>query len=498
MFNDLFLLGDKMPRKDRKTKQKNSSTKRSSVVSQKNAEMQQQQIKVEIQKEKQQPIMDLATKETNNLQQYLKVEISRNMAYWALLKNYHNNLMNAENFTTRPFNRTFKDSILDFYLNNNEKKIIVDDPRFAIDVLRRQSTNLNNFCYIDTNGYIQINQSAIDNIIKNNPQDFTAQLTMQNQQLITKEKDFTLRDYQVIQENIPKDKMKKKILGRYNAMQGNVGEILTLIFDKALYEYSGAKENKIHGMQTGKVTVQGKSIKIDTISSAEIAPRLLKKMLIEIKLKDNQVKNYSLAKKYQNLSKIHLQKSRASDFLMKTAQKTLIISEKLKDNFYLAVVGYEQNPENNMYKELKEFMYPIFFTTISLGALMGHLNNNNSIQNKDFNNLIGENTDLNALTFFGWGFNELIVLNSPAFLLQILEETIQQQKNPKTSVKGLSLYNFWFLQRMWEKTNPAYLSKAAFYDRKIDAQLDMLTAYEAIAGNKNETILRFNNEKLFV
>ena len=137
MFNDLFLLGDKMPRKDRKTKQKNSSTKRSSVVSQKNAEMQQQQIKVEIQKEKQQPIMDLATKETNNLQQYLKVEISRNMAYWALLKNYHNNLMNAENFTTRPFNRTFKDSILDFYLNNNEKKIIVNYKRFAIDVLRR-------------------------------------------------------------------------------------------------------------------------------------------------------------------------------------------------------------------------------------------------------------------------------------------------------------------------------------------------------------------------
>lgn len=499
MFNDFFLLGDKMPRKNKKTKQKNSTIKRIPKASQKNVEIQQQQIKVEIQKEQQQPIMSLAEKETNNLQQYLKIEISKNMAYWALLKNYHNNLMNAENFTPKPFNRTFKDSVLDFYLNNKGTNIIVDDPRFVTDVLKRQSTDLNNFCYIDANGYIQINQSAIDNIIKNNPQNFTAQLTMQNQQLISKEKEFTLRDYQNIQEDIPKDKMKEKILGRYNAMQGNVGEILTLIFDKALYEFSGAKENKIHGMQTGKVTVQGKSIKIDTISSAEIAPRLLKKMLIEIKPpKDNQVKNYSSAKKYQDLSKIHLQKSRASDFLMKTAQKTLIISEKLKDNFYNAVVGYEQDPKNNMYKELKELMYPIFFTTISLGALMGHLNNNNSIQNKDFNNLIGENTDLNALTFFGWGFDELIVLNSPAFLLQILEETIQQQKNPKTSVKGLSLYYFWFLQRAWEKVNPAYLSKAAFYDRKIDAQLDMLTAYEAIKGNKDEIILRFNNEKLFV
>ena len=489
-----------MPRKNKKTKQKNSTTKRIPGVSQKNAEIQQQQIKVEIQKEEQQPIMNLAVKETNNLQQYLKIEISKNMAYWALLKNYHNNLMNAKNFIIRPFNRTFKDSVLDFYSQNNANNMIADDPRFVTDVLKRQSTDLNNFCYIDANGYIQINQSAIDNIIKNNPQNFVAQLTMQNQQLITKEKDFTLRDYKVIQENIPKDKMKEKILGRYNSMQGNIGEILTLIFDKALYEYSGARENKIHGMQTGKVTVQGKSIKIDTISSAEIAPRLLKKMMIEIKLKDNQVKNYSSAKKYQNLSKIHLQKSRASDFLMKTAQKTLIISEKLKDNFYHAVVGYEQNPENNMYKELKELMYPIFFTTISLGALMGHLNNNNnnSIQNKDFNNLIGKNTDLNALTFFGWGFDELIVLNSPAFLLQILEETIQQQKNPKTSVKGLALYNFWFLQKAWEKINPAYLSKAAFYDRKIDAHLDMLTAYETIAGNKNETILRFNNEKLFM
>ena len=488
-----------MPRKNKKTKQKNSTTKRIPAVSQKNVEIQQQQIKVEIQKEQQQPIMSLAEKETNNLQQYLKIEISKNMAYWALLKNYHNNLMNTKNFIIRPFNRTFKDSVLDFYSQNNANNMIVDDSRFITDVLKRQPTNLNNFCYIDANGYIQINQSAIDNIIKNNPQNFVAQLTMQNQQLISKEKEFTLRDYQNIQEDIPKDKMKEKILGRYNAMQGNVGEILTLIFDKALYEFSGAKENKIHGMQTGKVTVQGKSIKIDTISSAEIAPRLLKKMLIEIKPpKDNQVKNYSSAKKYQDLSKIHLQKSRASDFLMKTAQKTLIISEKLKDNFYNAVVGYEQNPENNMYKELKELMYPVFFTTISLGALMGHLNNNNSIQNKDFNNLIGENTDLNALTFFGWGFDELIVLNSPAFLLQILEETIQQQKNPKTSVKGLALYNFWFLQRAWEKIKPAYLSKAAFYDRKIDAHLDMLTAYETIAGNKNETILRFNNEKLFM
>lgn len=486
-----------MPRKNKKTKQKNSTIKRIPAVSQKNAEIQQQQIKVEIQKEEQQPIMDLAAKETNNLQQYLEIEISKNMAYWALLKNYHNNLMNAENFNMRPFNKTFKDDVLDFYLNRDSKKMIVDEPGFVIDVLRRQSTNLDNFCYIDANGYIQINQSAIDNIIDNHPQNFTAQLTMQNQRLSIKERDFTLRDYQVTQENIPKDKMKEKILGRYNFMQGNVGEILTLIFDKALYKYAEAEENTIQGMQTGKVTIEGKSIKIDTISSAKkIAPRLLKKMKIEIKLKDNQVKNYSSAKKYQNLSKIDLQKSKASDFLMKIAQKTLIISEKLKDNFYLAVVGYEQNPENNMYKELKELMYPIFFTAISLGALMGHLNNNNSIQNKNFNNLIGGNTDLNALTFFGWGFDELIVLNSPAFLLQILKETTQQ-KNPKASVKGLSLHYFWFLQRAWEKINPAYLSKAAFYDRKIEAHLDMLTAYEAIKGNKDEVILRFNNEKLF-